>query len=436
MIDIRRLRADPDGVKAALARRSVDLGDIDRAIELDRRERDGHRRARRRAQPGEDPVARGRRAAQGRRHRRRGGAAGREPCPRRHASASSNRVVDGHRGRAAHIILLDTPNLPSDEAPDGAGPEDNPVVRVVGYDPDAYGPHQRVPHWDIGTELGILDLERAAKISGSMFTMLRGAGATLSRALVPARPRPQRRRVRGDPAADARAHRHDDQHRPAARSSSTTRTTSSATTCGPSRPPRCRSPRSPATRCSPRPTCPMRLMAHTAVLPAGGGLGRPRHPRPAARARVRQGRDPRLRHARAGARTCTTSCSGGPSARSRRSASPTASSTSAPATSATHRRAPSTSRSTRPAATSGSRCRRCRGSATTRPDGPTSATGRRRVERPRCVHTLNGSALAVPRVWAAVVETHRQPDGSGRDPRGAVALHAGCHSDLPLGCPP
>ena len=32
--------------------------------------------------------------------------------------------------------------------------------------------------------------------------------------------------------------------------------------------------------------------------------------------------------------------------------------------------------------------------------------------RLRCVHTLNGSALAVPRVWAAVVETHRQPDGS------------------------
>ncbi len=40
-----------------------------------------------------------------------------------------------------------------------------------------------MPHWDIGTELGILDLERAVKMSGSMFTMFRGQGATLVRAL-------------------------------------------------------------------------------------------------------------------------------------------------------------------------------------------------------------------------------------------------------------
>ena len=81
-------------------------------------------------------------------------------------------------------ILLATPNLPSEDAPDGGGPEDNVVLRVVGFDPDQYEPHQRVPHWDIGAELGILDLERAAKLSGSMFTMLRGAGARLSRALI------------------------------------------------------------------------------------------------------------------------------------------------------------------------------------------------------------------------------------------------------------
>ena len=56
--------------------------------------------------------------------------------------------------------------------------------------------------------------------------------------------------------------------------------------------------------------------------------------------------------------------------------------------------------------------RRCRGSATTRPGGPTSATGRAGRRAPQVVHTLNGSALAVPRVWAALVETYRQPDGS------------------------
>jgi seryl-tRNA synthetase len=56
-------------------------------------------------------------------------------------------------------------------------------VRVAGYDEDAFEEYQRVPHWDIGTALGILDNERAAKISGSMFTLLRGPGAMLARAL-------------------------------------------------------------------------------------------------------------------------------------------------------------------------------------------------------------------------------------------------------------
>ena len=57
-------------------------------------------------------------------------------------------------------------------------------LRTEGYDADAYGAHQRVPHWDIGAELGLLDGERAAKIAGSMFTMYRGWGARLLRAMV------------------------------------------------------------------------------------------------------------------------------------------------------------------------------------------------------------------------------------------------------------
>ena len=79
--------------------------------------------------------------------------------------------------------MLVIPNIPSTEAPDGRSEEDNPVVLVEGYDPDGYAEHQRVPHWDIGHHLGILDLERAAKLSGAMFPMLRGLGATLVRAL-------------------------------------------------------------------------------------------------------------------------------------------------------------------------------------------------------------------------------------------------------------
>ena len=78
---------------------------------------------------------------------------------------------------------MSIPNFPHVDAPDGAGDHDNPVVKgpigLASHFPD----HQRVPHWDTATELGILDNERATKISGAMFTMQRGLGATLSRAL-------------------------------------------------------------------------------------------------------------------------------------------------------------------------------------------------------------------------------------------------------------
>lgn len=96
---------------------------------------------------------------------------------------------EGLRHQADHLkerirdALLRIPNVPADDAPDGSGENDNVEVRRVGFDPAAYASHQRVAHWDIGRELGILDLERAVKLSGAMFTMYRGLGATLARAL-------------------------------------------------------------------------------------------------------------------------------------------------------------------------------------------------------------------------------------------------------------
>ncbi len=84
-------------------------------------------------------------------------------------------------------ILLFVPNLPSPGAPDGDGPEHNVEVRSVGYPADgrdAYGEHQRAPHWHVGDQLGILDTKRAVRMSGAMFAMYRGAGARLVRALI------------------------------------------------------------------------------------------------------------------------------------------------------------------------------------------------------------------------------------------------------------
>ena len=75
------------------------------------------------------------------------------------------------------------PNLPHTDAPDGETEDDNVVVNGPHHLLDEYPEHQRVPHWETGAALGILDNERAIKISGSMFTMTRGLGATMGRAL-------------------------------------------------------------------------------------------------------------------------------------------------------------------------------------------------------------------------------------------------------------
>ncbi|MCX6512139.1 MAG: serine--tRNA ligase [Actinobacteria bacterium] len=90
------------------------------------------------------------------------------------------------RLRAALLVI---PNLPSEDAPDGASAEDNVELRrwwpgiEEGNPEPSYGEHQRVPHWESGEALGILDMERGASIAGSMFPMFRGAGSRLLRAL-------------------------------------------------------------------------------------------------------------------------------------------------------------------------------------------------------------------------------------------------------------
>ena len=77
--------------------------------------------------------------------------------------------------------MLWIPNLPADSAPDGGGPEDNVVTHTGG--PERVYEFTPRPHWDLGRELDILDFERAAKIVGSGFTLYKGAGARLERAL-------------------------------------------------------------------------------------------------------------------------------------------------------------------------------------------------------------------------------------------------------------
>ncbi|MCA9583660.1 MAG: serine--tRNA ligase, partial [Myxococcales bacterium] len=79
-------------------------------------------------------------------------------------------------------LVMALPNLPDPSVPDGAGEDDNVVLRTWGDKP-AFDFEPR-DHVDLGTALGILDFERGAKITGSRFTVLRGAGARLERALM------------------------------------------------------------------------------------------------------------------------------------------------------------------------------------------------------------------------------------------------------------
>jgi seryl-tRNA synthetase len=78
--------------------------------------------------------------------------------------------------------LLITPNIPKEDVPVGKDEEDNIEIRKVGTIPTF--DFEPKPHWDLGTDLDILDFDRASKISGSRFTVYKGLGARLERSLI------------------------------------------------------------------------------------------------------------------------------------------------------------------------------------------------------------------------------------------------------------
>ena len=183
MIDIRLLRNQPDVVRAAMGRRGDPelLQQLDSVAGLDQRARDiVARRDAIRAEVNEFSKQVG---------------ALRKAGDAEHAEAlqaRSRALGDHERALATEYddvqaqvrdLLLRIPNLPHPDAPDGASDADNPVVAGPIGLPDVFPEHQRVPHWQTAAALGILDNERATKISGAMFTMQRGLGATMARAL-------------------------------------------------------------------------------------------------------------------------------------------------------------------------------------------------------------------------------------------------------------
>ena len=327
----------------------------------------------------------------------------------RHARRAGGELAAEATAVAAEVrdLLLRIPNTPHPDAPDGAGEAENPVVRVVGFDPDGYGEHQRIPHWELGPRYGILDNERAVKISGAMFTMQRKGGATLARALL-------------QYALDRNADEFEEVRPPTLVTSETLTATGQL--------PKFADDAYSIERddlwCIPTAEVPLtsihrdeiidaaelplRFMAATSCFrrEAGRPAATPGHaPHP----RVRQGRGVRIRHARAGARRARRA---GGASRGRHPRPGLAYRVIEICTGdmgQSHHRsfdievyAPGH----RPVA---------RGSSVSWFSDYQSRRGNIRYRPGRrgtaMVHTLNGSALAVPRVWAAIVETYHRADG-------------------------
>ncbi len=181
VIDLRQIRSDYPTVAASLARRGIALDGLERVRELD----EAHRAVETERNGIRSEIKELSRTVGGLRRDGRMDEA-ETVAARSRQLGDAERALDASEDElkaAIRELLLVVPNLPADDAPDGASEADNVVLRHEGWDPDSYVDHQRVPHWDVGEALGILDVERAVKMSGSMFTMFRGAGATLARAL-------------------------------------------------------------------------------------------------------------------------------------------------------------------------------------------------------------------------------------------------------------
>ena len=177
MLDLKAIREDPDRFRVALARRAANLvEDLDRALELDRE--------RRRLTQQVDEL----RAEQNRGSKAVGAA----------AQGDRARLIEELQGVSERLSDLDPqlarieeelqalldrlPNPPHESVPEGTTDEDNELVRTVG-DPPAFAFAPR-DHVDLGVALGILDLERAARVSGARFAYLMDAGVLLEWALV------------------------------------------------------------------------------------------------------------------------------------------------------------------------------------------------------------------------------------------------------------
>ncbi len=177
MLDIKFVRSNPELVARSIESRGA-AQDLDDFLKLEQQRRDLTQRVQelktRRNQASQE-VALAKRQ-------------GRDPAQAMEGlSELSDKIKDLDRelkglDRQVHEWLMSVPNIPVDDVPEGSDEEDNQVVRIWGEKPVMdFQPRE---HWDLGVELGGLDFEHAAKMTGSRFVMYVGWGARLERALI------------------------------------------------------------------------------------------------------------------------------------------------------------------------------------------------------------------------------------------------------------
>ena len=178
MIDLKRLRQDPEGSRASLLRRRDPAlrPVVDELLELDRQRRELLLQA-------ETLKAERNAASQEVARRKQAKEPAEDLMARLKASGEEVKALDARLrdiDAALEQRALAVPNFPAADVPDGDASA-NRVVRTWGTPPTF--DFVAKPHWELGTALGILDLPAGAKITGSGFPVFRGAGARLVRAL-------------------------------------------------------------------------------------------------------------------------------------------------------------------------------------------------------------------------------------------------------------
>jgi seryl-tRNA synthetase len=180
-VGLERLRAEPDGIRRGAAQKGEDPAVVDRALSLDER---------RRALLAEGDALKAERNAASKRigEAIRGGADanGEQVAELKAASTRAGERVDAIDAELATIqaelddAMLRIPNPADPDVPVG-GEEANATLRTWGEQLSVDG---RRPHWEVAAELGMIDLPRGAKVTGSGFPVYVGMGSTLQRALI------------------------------------------------------------------------------------------------------------------------------------------------------------------------------------------------------------------------------------------------------------